>query len=53
MEAEILRNGERYKREKEERKASRIAYLQERKARKEREAGKILDGHLLPHILQL
>lgn len=38
VEAEIISNGERHLREKEERKASRIAYLQERKARKEREA---------------
>lgn len=38
VEAEILRNGEQHHREKEERKASRIAYQQEQKARKEREA---------------
>ena len=38
VEAEILRNGEQYQLEQEERKTSRIAYLQERKAKKEREA---------------
>ena len=35
--AEILQNGERFQAEKTARKASRAAYLQERKARKERE----------------
>ncbi len=38
VEAEIRLNGERKRHEREERKASRIAYLQERKAREEREA---------------
>lgn len=38
VEAEIFKNGERYQREKEERKASRFAYLQEQRARKERKA---------------
>ena len=38
VEAEILHNGEQYQLEQEERKTSRIAYLQERKAKKEREA---------------
>ena len=38
VEAEILRNGDQYRQEQEERKASRDAYLQERKAKKEREA---------------
>ena len=43
VEAEILSNGERYEREKEERKASRLAYLQEQKARKEREAAILVE----------
>ena len=38
VEAEILGNGERLTREREERRASRQAYLKDRKARKEREA---------------
>ena len=38
VEAEILLNGEHHRQEQEERKASRTAYLQERKAKKEREA---------------
>lgn len=38
VEVEILGNGERFIREREERKASRQAYLKDRKARKEREA---------------
>ena len=38
IEEEILLNGQQYQKAKEERKASRIAYQQERKARKEREA---------------
>lgn len=37
VESEILQNGKRYLAAKEERKASRLAYQQERKARKERE----------------
>lgn len=37
VESEILQNGKRYQAAKEERKASRLAYQQERKARKERE----------------
>ena len=37
VEAEIIHNGERYQQEQEERKVSRLAYLQERKAKKERE----------------
>ena len=35
---EIRRNGEQFQRTKDERKASRIAYLQERRAQKERES---------------
>ena len=38
VKAEIISNGERFTKEREERKASRQAYLKERKARKEREA---------------
>ncbi len=38
VETEVLRNGEQYRREQEERKSSRAAYLQERKAKKEHEA---------------
>lgn len=38
VKAEIISNGERFTREREERRASRQAYLKERKARKEREA---------------
>lgn len=37
IEAEIISNGEQYLKRNEERKASRLAYLQERKAHKERE----------------
>jgi len=37
VEVEIISNGERFTREQEERKASRHAYLKDRKARKERE----------------
>ena len=43
VEAEILGNGERLTREREERRASRQAYLKERKARKER-AASLLDS---------
>ena len=38
VEDEIRLNGEQYQKAKEERKASRLAYRQERKARKERES---------------
>ena len=38
VEEEIHLNGEQYQKAKEERKASRLAYQQERKARKEKEA---------------
>lgn len=38
VEAEIRLNGENYRKEQAARKASRLAYLQERKAKKEREA---------------
>ena len=38
VKAEIISNGERFTKEREERRASRQAYLKERKARKEREA---------------
>lgn len=39
VEAEILHNGEQHHREEEERKASRIVYLEERKVKKEKELG--------------
>lgn len=38
VKAEIISNGERFTREREERRASRQAYLKERKAKREREA---------------
>lgn len=38
VKAEIISNGERFTKEREERKASRQAYLKERKAKREREA---------------
>ena len=43
IEAEVISNGERFAREREERKASRQAYLKERNARKEREASLLLE----------
>ena len=43
VEEEINHNGQQFQKAKDERKASRLAYLQERKARKEREAALMAD----------